>query len=142
MGTLAVSRPGGGLSDRDPARPPRWAPADHRRPGVSATTGAAGRRLTLETEPDLVLLDLVDGDLPLALSTEVVMRGITLFGVTGRRQFETWDQTSAYLSSGRVDVSPILTHRVALSDFQLAADLAGSGEVGKVLLYPRDGGWR
>jgi threonine 3-dehydrogenase len=88
------------------------------------------------------LLGLGDGDLTLDVSTEVVMRGITLFGVTGRRQFETWDQTSAYLSSGRVDVSPILTHRVALSDFQLAADLAGSGEVGKVVLYPRDGGWR
>jgi len=88
------------------------------------------------------LLGLGDGELTLDLSSQVVMRGITLFGITGRRQFETWDQTSAYLSSGRVDVSPILTHRLPLTDFQRAADLAESGEVGKVVLYPPEGGWR
>ncbi|HVC40093.1 MAG TPA: alcohol dehydrogenase catalytic domain-containing protein [Candidatus Dormibacteraeota bacterium] len=88
------------------------------------------------------LLGLGDGELSLDLSSQVVMRGITLFGVTGRRQFETWDQTSRLLSSGRVDVGPILTHRVALSDFEHAADLAGSGEVGKVVLYPPEGDWR
>jgi threonine 3-dehydrogenase len=87
------------------------------------------------------LLGLGDDDLTLDLSAQVVMPGITLFGVTGRRQFETWDQTSAYLSSGRVDVSPILTHRVPLADFQHAAELAGSAEVGKVVLYPPEGDW-
>lgn len=86
------------------------------------------------------LLGLGDRELTIDLSSRVVMRGITLFGVTGRRQFETWDQTSAYLSTGRVDVSPILTHRLSLRDFQRAADLAGSGEVGKVVLYPPEGG--
>jgi threonine 3-dehydrogenase len=87
------------------------------------------------------LLGLGDGPIPLDLSSQVVMRGITLFGVTGRRQFETWDQTSEFLSSGRVDVSPILTNRVSLLDFQRAAELAESGEVGKVVLYPPEGGW-
>lgn len=87
------------------------------------------------------LLGLGDGTLTLDLSSKVVMRGVTLYGITGRRQFETWDQTGAYLRSGRVDVSPILTHRVPLSDFQHAADLAGSAEVGKVVLYPPEGGW-
>jgi threonine 3-dehydrogenase len=87
------------------------------------------------------LLGLGDDELTLDLSAQVVMRGITLFGITGRRQFETWDQTSAYLASGRVDVRPIITHRVALSDFQAAAELAGSAEVGKVVLYPPEGDW-
>jgi threonine 3-dehydrogenase len=86
------------------------------------------------------LLGLGDGEVTLDLSSQVVMRGVTLHGITGRRQFETWDQTSAYLSSGRVDVSPILTHRVPLRDFQRAAELAGSGQVGKVVLYPPEGG--
>lgn len=87
------------------------------------------------------LLGLGDGELSLDLSSEVVMRGITLFGITGRRQFETWDETGAYLSSGRVDVSPILTHRVSLLDFEHAFELAGTAEVGKVVLYPPEGGW-
>jgi threonine 3-dehydrogenase len=87
------------------------------------------------------LLGLGDEELTLDFSAQVVMRGITLFGITGRRQFETWDQTSAYLASGRVDVRPIITHRVALADFQAAAELAGSAEVGKVVLYPPEGDW-
>ena len=87
------------------------------------------------------LLGLGEGELSLDLSSQVVMRGITLFGITGRRQFETWDQTGAYLSTGRVDVSPILTHRASLLDFEHAFDRAGSAEVGKVVLYPPEGGW-
>ncbi|MGH7611614.1 MAG: zinc-binding dehydrogenase [Candidatus Dormibacteria bacterium] len=88
------------------------------------------------------LLGLGDSEVSLDLSAEVVMRGITLFGVTGRLQFSTWDQTGAYLSSGRVDVSPILTHHLAITDFERAASLAASAEAGKVVLYPPEGGWR
>ncbi|MGH7609343.1 MAG: zinc-binding dehydrogenase [Candidatus Dormibacteria bacterium] len=88
------------------------------------------------------LLGLGDGDVSLDLSSQVVMRGVTLFGVTGRRQFQTWDQTGEYLSSGRVDVAPILTHRLGITEFEAAARLAASAEAGKVVLYPPEGGWR
>ncbi|MGH7692394.1 MAG: alcohol dehydrogenase catalytic domain-containing protein, partial [Candidatus Dormibacteria bacterium] len=64
------------------------------------------------------LLGLGDRELTLDLSSRVVMRGITLFGVTGRRQFDTWDRTAAYLSGGRVDVRPIITHRLPFADFE------------------------
>ena len=69
-----------------------------------------------------------------------------LASVRARRSLDEMDgwlpaSGGAYLRSGRVDVSPILTHRVPLSDFQRAADLAGSAEVGKVVLYPPEGGW-
>ncbi len=79
------------------------------------------------------LLGLEAGEVTLDLSSQVVMRGSTTCGITGRRQFETWDQTSAYLTSGRVDVGPILTHRVSLRDFQHAGEGGG-------VLYPLDGG--
>ena len=88
------------------------------------------------------LLGLGDRETTLDLSTEVVMRGITLYGVTGRRQFKTWDQTAAYLSSGRVDVRPIITHRVSMAEFQRASELARSGVIGKVVLYPPEGSWQ
>ena len=87
------------------------------------------------------LLGLGDGTVPLDLSTLVVMRGATLFGVTGRRQFQTWDQTAAYLASGAVDVSPILTDRFSILEFAAAAQLARAGAVGKVVLYPPEGEW-
>ncbi|MHB8393266.1 MAG: alcohol dehydrogenase catalytic domain-containing protein [Candidatus Dormibacteria bacterium] len=87
------------------------------------------------------LLGLGDGPSQLDLSSLVVMRGISLFGVTGRRQFATWESTSAYLSSGRVDVGPILTDRVSITDFERAVELARAGAVGKVVLYPPEGEW-
>ncbi len=87
------------------------------------------------------LLGLGDVDVSIDLTSLVVMRGVTLFGVTGRRQFETWDRTSAYLGSGMVDVRPILTDRVSMLEFDRAAELARSGAVGKVILYPPEGEW-
>jgi threonine 3-dehydrogenase len=87
------------------------------------------------------LLGLGDGMVSLDLNSQVVMRGVSLFGVTGRRQFETWDKTAAYLTSGQVDVGPILTDQVSIIDFEKAADLARSGVVGKVMLYPPEGEW-
>ncbi|MGA9776534.1 MAG: alcohol dehydrogenase catalytic domain-containing protein [Candidatus Dormiibacterota bacterium] len=87
------------------------------------------------------LLGLGDSATTLDLSSEVVMRGVTLYGVTGRRQFQTWDKTSEYLSSGRVDVRPIITDRVSIADFKRAAELARTGAVGKVVLYPPEGTW-
>ncbi len=85
------------------------------------------------------LLGIGDAAVRLDLTNQVVMKGVTLYGVTGRRQFETWERTTQYLASGKVDVGPILTHQLALADFSRAADLCRSGEVGKVVLYPPEG---
>ncbi len=85
------------------------------------------------------LLGLGSADLRLDLDRLVVMRGLTLFGVTGRRQFQTWERTTGYLASGAVDVRPLLTHRFALAHFDDAVAVARSGRGGKVLIYPGNG---
>jgi threonine 3-dehydrogenase len=64
------------------------------------------------------------------------MKGLTLYGVTGRRMFSTWEQTSAYLTDNRIDVSPLLTHRLPLSGIDDAIALMRSGRCGKVVLQP------
>ena len=40
------------------------------------------------------------------------------------------------LRSGAVDLSPVVTHRFALDDFERAFDLMASGECGKVVMFP------
>ncbi|MCL6450841.1 MAG: L-threonine 3-dehydrogenase [Acetobacteraceae bacterium] len=70
------------------------------------------------------------------LAQDVVFKGITIQGITGRRMFETWYQTRALLSSGRLDISPVITHRLPMEEFELAMELVGSGQCGKVILYP------
>jgi threonine 3-dehydrogenase len=54
--------------------------------------------------------------------------------------FSTWEQTSAYLTDSRIDVSPLLTHRFPLDGVDSAIALMRSGQCGKVVLQPGESG--
>jgi threonine 3-dehydrogenase len=54
-------------------------------------------------------------------------------GIYGREMFETWYKMQAMLQSG-LDISPVLTHRLAFDDFQKGFDVMESGQCGKVVL--------
>ena len=82
------------------------------------------------------LLGIGDQPTTLDLSRDVVMKGLTLYGVTGRRMFSTWEQTTAYLSGGQVDPTPLHTHRMAIDDIAGAVALMKSGKCGKIVLLP------
>ncbi len=86
------------------------------------------------------LLGLGDASVTLDLNTLVVLKGVTVHGITGRRIFETWEQTAALLATGRVDVTPLITHRFALDEFERAMVLLKSGQCGKIVLYPNGRG--
>ncbi len=74
----------------------------------------------------------------LDLSEEVIFKGIRVYGITGRRMFETWYRTAALLEEG-LDITPIITHRMPLADYQRAFDLVAAGHAGKVVLLPQEG---
>ncbi len=63
----------------------------------------------------------------------VIFKGLELKGIYGRRMFETWYKMGALLQAG-LDLSPILTHRLAANDFQQGFDIMRSGQSGKVIL--------
>jgi threonine 3-dehydrogenase len=69
------------------------------------------------------------------LSERVIMQGLRLYGVYGRRIYDTWERTQALLRGG-LDVSPIITHRLPLHEWQQAFDLIASRHAGKVVLLP------
>ena len=85
------------------------------------------------------LLGIGDRPVTLDLNDLVVTKGITIYGIFGRRIWETWERTSDYLSTGKVDVSPLITHRFPLDDFQEAMAQMKSGRSGKVVLLPNGG---
>ena len=64
---------------------------------------------------------------------KVVFKGLLLKGVYGREMFETWYKMVAMLQSG-LDLSPIITHRFGIDDFQQGFDAMRSGKSGKVVL--------
>jgi len=85
------------------------------------------------------LLGIGDRPVTLDLNDLVVTKSITIYGIFGRRIWDTWERTSSYLSTGRVDVSPLITHRFPLDDFQEAMAQMKSGRAGKVVLLPSGG---
>lgn len=78
------------------------------------------------------------GDEPdvIDLSNDVVMKGLSLFGVVGRKLPATWERTTAYVRDGTIDVAALITHRFAMSEFDAAIALMKSGACGKVTLTP------
>ncbi|MET1233010.1 MAG: L-threonine 3-dehydrogenase [Candidatus Limnocylindrales bacterium] len=74
----------------------------------------------------------------LELSEEIIFKGIRVYGITGRRMFETWYRTTALLEQG-LDLSPIITHRLPLAEYRQAFDLVAAGHAGKVVLLPQEG---
>lgn len=82
------------------------------------------------------LLGIGDRPTTLDLSRDVVMKGLSIHGVTGRRLFSTWEQTTAYIRGGGIDVTALLTHHFALDEIDGAIELMRSGRCGKVVLHP------
>jgi threonine 3-dehydrogenase len=70
------------------------------------------------------------------LSAEIIFKGIRLYGITGRRLFETWYRTTALLEEG-LDLTPIITHRLPLSEYAGAFELVAAGHAGKIVLLPQ-----
>jgi threonine 3-dehydrogenase len=67
------------------------------------------------------------------LATEVIFKGLTIYGVVGRRMYETWHQMTRFLRSGEFDPTPVITHRFPLAEFDAAIAAIKSGEAGKVI---------
>ncbi len=63
----------------------------------------------------------------------VIFKGLEIRGIYGRRMFETWYKMIAMLESG-LDLSPVLTHRYAIDDYENAFETMRSGNSGKVIL--------
>ena len=75
------------------------------------------------------------------LANSVVFKGAKIIGINGRLMFDTWFQLSNLLKFKKVDVSPVITHKMPLKDFHkgLEAVVSSKKEVGKVVFFPEAG---
>ncbi|MBA2627301.1 MAG: L-threonine 3-dehydrogenase [Gemmatimonadales bacterium] len=65
---------------------------------------------------------------------DVIFKGLTLYGVTGRRMYHTWDVMQRFLRSGQLDPRPVITHRFPLDRMADAIQVIKDGQAGKVIL--------
>jgi threonine 3-dehydrogenase len=64
----------------------------------------------------------------------VIFKGLTLYGVTGRRMYRTWDEMQRFLRSGQLDPRPVITHRFPMDRMADAIGVIKDGAAGKVIL--------
>lgn len=80
------------------------------------------------------LLGIPKGEVPIDFANEIIFKGITLYGVIGRKMYETWHQMRRFLTTGLLDPHPVITHRFALNKIDDALAAIRSGDAGKVIL--------
>jgi threonine 3-dehydrogenase len=81
------------------------------------------------------LLGIFASPVQVQLSDLVIQKGLRLYGVYGRKIYDTWERTQALLRGG-LDVTPVLTHRFDLADWEQGFALIESKHAGKVVLIP------
>lgn len=79
------------------------------------------------------LLGIPSSPIEIDLASEVIFKGITIYGVVGRRMYDTWHQVTRLLRSGLFDPSPVITHRFPLEEADAAIAAIKSGDAGKVI---------
>jgi len=79
------------------------------------------------------MLGIPSQPIELDLPKEVIFKGITIYGVVGRRMYDTWHQMTRFLRSGAFDPAPVITHRFPMSEFDAAIEAIKSGDAGKVI---------
>lgn len=63
----------------------------------------------------------------------VIFKGLRMQGIVGRRIPETWDLMRELFASGRLNLEPVVTHRMHYTEFEGAMQLMAAGKAGKVV---------
>ena len=88
---------------------------------------------TVRRGGDMVLVGLFSGPVEWDLVNNVIYKEANVYGVTGRIMWDTWWIAQSILLSGKIDVTPVITHYFDLQDFDKAFPLAASATTGKIV---------
>ena len=80
-----------------------------------------------------VLMGIPNYVVQLDITEDIIFKGVTLKGIIGRKIFESWYQGQEMLTSGKVDLSPLVTHQFHIEHFKEAFDIGLSGDCGKIV---------
>lgn len=81
---------------------------------------------------NVAILGIPTDPFPIDWST-VIFNMLNLKGIYGREMFETWYKMNVLVESG-VDISPVITHRFEVDEFEKAFEATASHDSGKVLI--------
>src|SRR5512133_2390593 len=82
------------------------------------------------------LLGIPSKPIEMNFAEDIIFKGATVLGINGRRMYQTWYQMQALLKAGKLDLHPVITDRIAMSDFSKGMERLRTGEASKILVYP------
>ncbi|MGC8461570.1 MAG: alcohol dehydrogenase catalytic domain-containing protein [Candidatus Dormibacteria bacterium] len=82
------------------------------------------------------MLGLGDSPVEVDFSTDVVMRGLTLYGIVGRELFATWEETTRLIRTGAISMDSLITDRLPFTGAAIdeAVRKLKKGTSGKIVL--------
>lgn len=69
---------------------------------------------------------------------KVVFKGITLYGVTGRKMYESWHRIEALLNSKKLRLDKVVTHHLKFSEMDKAFEIMNDKHCGKIVISLED----
>lgn len=78
--------------------------------------------------------------LPVDYNNGIVFKGAQIHGINGRKMFDTWYRVRNLLSTGRLDIRPVITHMFRMEDYEKGFDamLGRPRKSAKVVLFPEE----
>src|SRR5438132_2506196 len=83
----------------------------------------------------VTLFGIPEAQVSFDMTNEIIFKGIRVYGVTGRRLFQTWYRLAGLFKAG-LNIKPVVTHVPPLDQFAEGFDLVAKGQCGKVVLKP------
>jgi threonine 3-dehydrogenase len=85
------------------------------------------------------LLGILEKPLELDLNNALIFKAASVYGITGRRMFQTWYQVRGLLAkpSFKEKIAAIITHKMPMRDIAKGLELIKSKQAGKITLEPK-----
>ncbi|MDP6776311.1 MAG: zinc-binding dehydrogenase, partial [Candidatus Latescibacteria bacterium] len=76
------------------------------------------------------------GKRPVELDWDAAMAKVATLYFNMSTEYGSWDKTIALMQDGRIDVEPIITHRLPLTEWEKGFEVAENMEALKVVFHP------
>ena len=86
----------------------------------------------------LSMLGIPSETIDIDVANDIVFAGISIYGVVGRRIYDTWHQVKELIDNDSLHLDMIITHEFPLKDINKASEIMGSGNSGKIVLIPEE----
>jgi threonine 3-dehydrogenase len=83
----------------------------------------------------VMLFGIPEAPVSFDMTNEIIFKGIQVFGITGRKLFQTWYRLAGLFKAG-LNITPVVTHILPMERFAEGFDLIAKGQCGKVVLLP------